>query len=260
MQRHSMATQRLYQELYPTDHPNYSRPLDEEIEAIRTMKIEDLLAFHSKIGTGDFHVVAVGDVEPEACAAAVKASVGGWKPTDFKIEQPKSKALPPKPQDILVSMPGKTSSNVSFGQAIGIDRNHPDFWPLYIGSFILGGNFSARLMQTVRDRDGLTYGINSSLAGVDDQLDGTFSVMATFAPAMIEKGVASTMEQLNLWTSQGVTEGELSQKKATIVGTYKVRLATCDGLAGAILTNILRKRPASYIDGGLRPRMLCYRF
>lgn len=145
-------------------------------------------------------------------------------------------------------MPGKTSANVIFGQPVGIDRDHPDFWPLYLGSFILGGNFSARLMQTVRDRDGLTYGIGSSLAGIDDHLDGSFTVMATFAPSVIDRGVASTVEQLKLWATKGITAQELEDKKQTVTGTYKVRLATCDGLASTILTNSQRGKPLSYID------------
>ncbi|KAI9002144.1 peptidase M16 domain-containing protein [Hyaloraphidium curvatum] len=243
-----MATQRVFQELFPPEHPNYARPIDEDIEAVKAMSVEDLLDFHSKIGLGDLTVVAVGDVNPALCSDLLKKSLGGWQTTKFKIEPPKTKAAPPHHQDIVVQMPGKTSCNVAFALPIGIDREDPDFWPLYLSSFVLGGNFSARLMQTVRDRDGLTYGINSSVAGTEDRADGVFQVMATFAPALIEKGVASTMEQLNLWAKDGITPAELEEKKKTVTGTYKVRLATCDGLASAILTNANRRKPTSYLD------------
>lgn len=244
-----MASQRLYQQLYPPDHPNYSRPIDEEIEALKAMTVGDLVDFQIKLGLGDFIIATVGDVDADIISSAVQLSLGGFKRSDFKIEAPRIKAFPAKAEEIIVNMPGKTSANVAFGQPIGISRDDPKFYPLYLASFILGGNFSARLMQTVRDRDGLTYGIGSSINGIDDGLDGTFMVMATFAPSMIERGIASTMEQLQLWASQGVTDEECAAKKQTVTGTYRVRLATCDGLAGAIVTNAQRGKPLSFLDG-----------
>lgn len=84
-----MATQRLYQELYPVDHPNYSRPIDQDIEAIKAMTVADLVGFHGKLGLGDFLIAAVGDVDAQACGEAVKTALGGWKASDLKIEPPK---------------------------------------------------------------------------------------------------------------------------------------------------------------------------
>ena len=67
----------------------------------------------------------------------------------------------------FITMQDKTSTDFVVGTALGIDRYHPDYLPLYLATHTLGGNFSARLMQTVRVKEAPTYGINSSLSGLE---------------------------------------------------------------------------------------------
>ena len=117
-----------------------------------------------------------------------------------------------------------------------------------LGHFILGGNFSARLMSTVRDQEGLTYGIQSAVAGVDNGNDGYWYIWGTFAPELVDQGRESALRQLKTWIKQGVTEDELSRKKTTASGMYKVGLATTAGLAGQILATVENGRELDYID------------
>ena len=134
------------------------------------------------------------------------------------------------------------------GQAIGIDRNHEDYYPLMMGLYILGGNFSARLMSTVRDQQGLTYGISAGVAGVENNNDGYWFTFGTFAPNLLEAGHQATLEQLELLIKSGVSELELKNKQTTITGAFKVGLATTRGIAGQVLTNAERGRKLDYLD------------
>jgi len=112
----------------------------------------------------------------------------------------------------------------------------------------MGGNFSARLMQNVRDKEGLTYHISSSVAGVENLQDGFWHVRGSFAPTLIEKGTKSTMSQLEKWFKEGITEEELAAKKSTIIGSYKVGMANSKSLANLILANAERGRSTAYLD------------
>ena len=103
-------------------------------------------------------------------------------------------------------------------------------------------------MQTVRDKEGLTYHIRSIVDGVDDLLDGYWEINGSFAPINLEKGINSTIQQIKQWFEEGVTEQELSNKKSTIVGSFKVGLSTTRGLADTILINAQRGRPISWLD------------
>ena len=142
----------------------------------------------------------------------------------------------------------KTSADMVIGIPVGIDRDHPDYYALVLGNYILGGNFSARLMQTVRDQEGLTYGIGSRVRGVDSGNDGFWYVSGTFAPDLLNKGRASAMRQIKVWVNKGVSAEELENKKTTLTGSYKVGLATTSGLAGSILANAERGRDLSFLD------------
>jgi zinc protease len=73
---------------------------------------------------------------------------GSWKTTPLTIPSPQTKkalSLQQKRQDVIIK--DKTSADVMIGQSIGIDRLHEDFLPLFVGVYVLGGNFSARLVR-----------------------------------------------------------------------------------------------------------------
>lgn len=245
----SRATGAFLRDLYPEGHPNYRREIDADIEFVSNITVKDLKAYHqSTYGLGSMTVVAVGDVDERVFTSELKKDFEGWKPSPLSLGETKQHAKPRAPKTEFVTIQDKTSTDMYIGQAIGIDRNHPDYYPLMVGFYILGGNFSARLMQTVRDEQGLTYGIGSSVRGVDNGNDGYWAIWGTFAPSLLQKGEEATLEQLTKWAREGVSKEELDSKKTTITGTYKVRLATTRGLAGQILTNAERGRPNSYLD------------
>ncbi len=235
--------------VYPEGHPNYSRDIDRDIAFIEQITVTDLRDFHRKnYGLGNMIVVAVGDVEGETVSGELKHVFSGWKTSPLSIEPPALKANTPQATVTYVTMEDKTSTDMVIGQPIGIDRDHPDYYPLMMGVYILGGNFSARLMQTVRDEQGLTYGIGSAVRGVDNGNDGYWSAWGTFAPTLLQKGKEATLEQISKWAQDGVTKDELESKKTTITGNYQVGLATTRGMARQILVNAERGRPTTYLD------------
>jgi zinc protease len=107
--------------------------------------------------------------------------------------------------------------------------------------------FTGRLMSTVRDREGLTYDIGARV-GDDSFTDGAFFISATFAPALLEKGLASTQRVLRQWWAEGVTPAELKDHQQNLVGTYQVGLSTSGGLAGALLATAQRGLPIDWLD------------
>ena len=145
-------------------------------------------------------------------------------------------------------MQDKTSTDFLVGAALGIDRYHPDYLPLYVATHTLGGNFSARLMQTVRVKEGLTYGINSSLRGFGNGNDGYWMVGGTFAPQLLSKGESSTLREIKKWAEKGITQKELDNTKTTLTGGFQVGFDTTGGLAGGILDAIVVYGGLEYID------------
>ena len=77
---------------------------------------------------------------------------------------------------------------------------------------VLGTGFTGRLMSSVRDKEGLTYGIGASISD-DTYNDGAFGISASFAPQLLDKGLASTQRELRKWWRDGVRAEELAERK-----------------------------------------------
>jgi zinc protease len=102
-------------------------------------------------------------------------------------------------------------------------------------------------MGNVRDREGLTYGIGSRHA-YDTFRPGAWFVRATFAPALLERGLASTRREVESWWKDGVTADELAYRKSAIAGGFAVSLETTDGLSEQLLRCAERGFDVKWLD------------
>ena len=244
----------MLQAFYGSDHQNSPTNPEQAIEEIKKLTSEDLKDYHSKnYGLGSMVLVIVGDVDHVKMENLIKQNFDSWKqsPLKNKEEQKTGNRVADK---VYVTMEDKTSTDFIVGTALGIDRDHPDYLPLYLATHTLGGNFSARLMQTVRVKEGLTYGINSSLSGFGNSNDGYWMVGGTFSPKLLSKGESSTLREVKKWAEEGITQKELDITKSTLIGGFQVGFDTTGGLAGGILSAAVVHNDLTYLDN--YPKML----
>ncbi len=233
--------------VYPVGHPNRNPAPEELLAAVESAKLDDVIAFHKKYyGPAHFTVVVVGDLDIPQIQSEVDRAFAGWT-GGVAFVRPAKAILTDAPKDQSVFMADKTSISVVLGQASSLRYSDPDYQALRVATAILGSGFTGRLMGNVRDKEGLTYGIGSSLAH-DTFSDGDWKITATFAPALLEKGLASTKRQLTLWYDTGVTPEEVEARKTNLVGSFKVGLATTNGLAANILAAIHRGYDLTWLD------------
>lgn len=233
--------------IYPPGHPNRQTPPDEFVAAIEKATLADVRAFHAKYyGPAGMRLVLVGDVDPRAAQAAVASAFAGWQggvPANAVQPAPRLGESAVR----TVFMPDKTNVSIMLGQPTGLRYADADAIALRVGTRILGSGFMGRLMANVRDKEGLTYGIGALVAN-DVYTDGDWRIDASFAPDLLDKGIASTRRQLAEWHDKGITAAELERAKTEVAGTYKVRLATTNGMAGTILTMLNAGMPLSFVD------------
>lgn len=233
--------------VYPVGHPNRQPATDELIAAAESAKLDDVKAFHAKYyGPAHFTLVAVGDLDVPQLQSELGKAFAGWTGGSEVIRPAKATATN-APKDQVVFMADKTSVSVVLGQATGLRYSDPDALALRVGTAILGSGFTGRLMSNVRDKEGLTYGIGARVGG-DTFSDGDWRITATFAPALLEKGLASTRKQFDLWRQDGVTDAEVAARKTGLIGTFKVGLATTEGMAGNLLLAIQRGLDVTWLD------------
>jgi zinc protease len=231
----AMAGQAMGTALFPEGHPNHPHTVEAFLEAIPQVSVADLQAFHRRhYGPEHMTLVFVGDVDAGEIQAQLGKAFAGWSGGVPVMRSDITAPKAGKAQERVVQMPGKTSVTLLVGQASGIDYHHPDAIALRVGTAILGSGFTGRLMSTVRDKEGLTYGIGAGVSG-DTFSDGSWTISATFSPDLLDKGIASTRRELQKWWNEGITAAELNARKTNMVGSYQVGLSTTGGIAGALL-------------------------
>lgn len=233
--------------VYPDHHPNRNLAPEELLAAIEAARLEDVVAFHKKnYGPAHMTLVMVGDLDMASLSTELGKSFAGWSGGSAVVRAVKAGGTQaPKVQDVL--MADKTSVSVVLGQPSGLRYSDPDYHALRLATAILGSGFTGRLMANVRDKEGLTYGVGASLAN-DMFHDGDWRISASFAPELMEKGIASIRRQLNLWYESGATPDEIEARKSNLIGSFKVDLATTDGMAGALLAAVNRGHDVTWLD------------
>jgi len=233
--------------VYPIGHPNRDATPDEILAAAQKATLDEVKAFYAQYyGPVAMKLVIVGDVDAAVAQTELTKVFTGWTGGVAAPRLAKAGYVDAS-RDQTVFMPEKTNVSVIWGQATQLRYSDPDTMPLRLGTAALGSGFTGRLMANVRDKEGLTYGIASYVAD-DTFTDGDWRIQANFAPALLEKGIASTKRQLEGWYKDGITDAELARVKGDFVGSYKVGLATTSGLAGAILNTMNRELPLTFID------------
>jgi zinc protease len=242
------AREALGRALYPAGHPNRRATIEEMLAAVKSATLKDLQAFHAKYyGPAHMTIALVGDVSMSASAAEVAKDFAGWSGGEDFLRTVSATAPAPPTDPILVPIPAKTSVSVLLGQRTLLRYRDPDALALRVGTAIAGRGFTGRLTTNVRDKQGLTYDIGAGLA--DDNLaDGMWFMDASFAPALLERGIAAGRSTLQAWWQDGVTEKELAACKQGLIGGYYVGLSTNGGVGHAIVNALQRGYELTWLD------------
>lgn len=199
-------------------HP-YGTVSDGTMESVAALTREDLLAAHADTLARDrVYISAVGDITADELSALLDTLLG-----DLPAEGA------PLPDRIDYGLYGGITvvdfdtpqSVMLFGQP-GMTRKDPDFFPAYIMTEILGGGgFSSRLMEEVREKRGLTYGIGAYLYPMD--LSEWMMGWVSTVNARASETVAVVEEEWARLATEGVTEDELERAKTYLTGAYPLR-------------------------------------
>ncbi len=245
----SRALQRLSELLYPKSHPNYIPSIHERRKSIQAIQRKDIVEFYKAYyGRSGMHVAAVGDISHSALQKTLGASLN--KLPLRNIVPPARPAVPRSTgvQDIL-TMPDKMTVDVVLGHEVPLTRDHAEYYPFMLGIEVLGGGgFTSHLMQTVRERDGLTYHIRAGLSGFGEHDQGNWFIRSQFAPALYKKGIETTLKEIDYFLASVLTNERIESKKSEIIGSYLISLGTTHGIASRILRLCDEGRPLDEID------------
>lgn len=212
------------------DHP-YGSSGDGTIDSVTALTRDDVLAaWAGTIARDRIYVAAAGDITADELGALLDALLGDVPETGWQMPP---KAQPNEKGGTLVQPFPGPQSVVLFGHG-GIGFDDPDFFDASLLNDILGGGrFSARLMQEVREKRGLTYGIGTGLASRDLSAEWVGQFQAS--NDKVAEAISVVQAEWARMAADGPTADELATAKTYMTGAYPLRFEGNGAIANILV-------------------------
>jgi zinc protease len=215
-------------------HPNhpYGRPVEGTIESVGTLTRDDVVAFYREHVRPDTAIVAVvGDVTVAEARTHVLARFGGWpRPAAPAPGVPPAPAgAPPAMETIAKPL---TQATIMLGRQ-AVRQVDPDYFPLAVASYVLGGGSASRLYNRIRNEGGLAYAVYSYVS--PGRYGASFVVSAQTRVGEVPKVADIVRDELARMGRDPVSDDELRLAKDYLVGSFPLRLDTTAKVADFIV-------------------------
>ena len=245
---------------WPADHPLAFRSLDEQLAQWKALKLEDAIAYHRAFyGTSAGEIAIVGDFDPAAVKAQLQALFADWRsPVPYVAIDTRYTAV--EAESRHMETPDKANAVVAVRGNLPLNDTDPDYAALIVANHVLGGGtLASRLGKHLREQEGLTYGVSSSLHadsspdGTDDA--GSLSIQAIAAPENVQRLIAGLREEVARLVREGITAKELGDGVGTLLTQRRQARADDDVVASLLARNLYLGRTMAWsanLDARLR--------
>ncbi|MDR4513582.1 pitrilysin family protein [Nitrosomonas sp.] len=229
------------------DHP-YGLNGSGEIDTVAALQLKDLHKFYQSHYVAANAVIAIiGDISKQE-AADIAESLTNDLP--HKLD---SSSIPPvkdpRGQIKRIAHPA-TQSHIQLAHP-GMRRSDPDYFPLLVGNYILGGGgFVSRLMEEIRQQRGLAYSVYSFFAPLREK--GPFQIGLQTKKEQSEEALALTQAVLKDFIAKGPSEQELIAAKQNLIGGFPLRLDSNSKILGYLAMIGFYNLPLTYLDDYLK--------
>jgi len=230
--------------IYGNAHP-YGAPAQGTEASVKALTTGDLQSYYqANFRPNNATLIVVGDVTPAQVEQKINALFGGWQRADIPqinySEPPKSGAT----TIYLIDKPGAAQSSFRIGE-VGVPRSTQDYFALTVMNTILGGSFTSRLNQNLRETRGYTYGAGSRFDM--RRAAGPFLASAEIVTAKSDSALLEFMKELN-GIRQLVPPAELSRAKRYLQLQLPGNFETTQQIAAALVPVALYGLPLDYYN------------
>ncbi len=228
-----------YFDHWPKDDPRAVLSIDEQLAQLKAMKLDDIKAYHRDFyGASHGELAIVGDFDKAAVGKTIAATLGGWQSKgayarilDANVDREAKRQA--------INTPDKENGFYTARVNMDLRSDDPDYAALELANFIFGdGGLKSRLMDRIRQKDGLSYGGGSSLYVNDLDRAAHFSISAIAAPQNLHKVEAAVRDELARAVKSGFTPAEVAGAKSGLL-QQRLQNRSQDGVVAGAWTNFL---------------------
>ncbi len=231
--------------IFAADVP-YARPILGHRDTVGDLGPAQLRAFHeARYRAGSAAIIVTGAADPDRAREVVTRHFGDWRgrPAD-----PAPFDVAPRAEETrvhIVHRPGSVQSEIRMGH-VGVDRHHPDYFPLTVMNTILGGAFTSRLNMSLREKHGFTYGARSGFGF--RRRPGPFSVDVAVASDVTARAIDEALREIEGLRQDGPTADELDSARDYLRGVMPLKLQTTTQVASRLAELVVYDLPDDYFD------------
>ena len=236
----SIAGKAFWAAMYP-NHPYGRQATPESVAALNR---NDLAAFHARYyNAANASITLVGDLS-RADAEKIAEAIAAGLPKGVAATLPDAPQLP---KWSLTQLPHPASQAHVYIGLPAVERGDPDFFPLLVGNYTLGGGgFVSRLMKEVRDKRGYAYSVYSYFAPLKQT--GPFQIGLQTKRSQAKDALKVTREVLTGFLKEGPSEDELAAAKANLTGSFPLRLDSNKKILENVANIGFYGLPLDYLD------------
>jgi len=227
---------------WPRDDPRYVPSFEESLADLENLKRDAIAAFHDKFyGAGNVAFTAVGDFDDAAVEQALTKGLEGWRraPAYQRLADPYHDVAA---RQFELDTPDKANAFYIARQPLSLQDTDPDFPALYLANFLLGTSETSRLWNRVREKEGLSYNVRSSLSVSAFEPSASWTLYAIYAPQNRQRLEQAIAEELARALKDGFTETEVRDGIAALLNYRRLARAQDSVLADTWMDYIERKR------------------
>lgn len=224
---------------WPKGDVRHANTFDEDMAELKAARLENLVDFHRRYyGSVPAELAIVGDFDATTVVPLVDELFGAWKAQE-NVAPVLRRHADIQPLARTLDTPDKENGVYIARLNLDLNIDDPDYPALMLANYIFGeGGLRSRLMDRIRQKDGLSYGGGSQLDAGDLDRAGSFSISAIAASQNLAKLDAAVREELARALKDGFTAAELGGAKSGLM-QQRIQTRADDGALAAGWTSYL---------------------
>ena len=239
---------------YPRGDVRHARSFEEWAQDVNAVSVEKVRAFHQRFySPAQAYIAAAGDVDTDVLRLAVTNGVANWKSAAGyqRIAHP---PLSVPAQRLLLRTPDKQNATMLVRALVPLNDSAADYPALMMANHLLGSGGNSRLWKRIREKEGLSYDVQSFVRWNNFEANSVWTASAIFAPQNLAKVEAAFREEIERVVQSGFTAQELAEGQRGLLNFRRLARAQDGALASSLANNLYLGRTfalAGRVDAAL---------
>jgi len=232
----NIAMNRFLNAAYPAGDPRYTLTIDENIDQLKKVTLEEAKKFYADFyGASNGELAVVGDFDPAEVRKVAEELFSSWKsPKPYAVVKREWRKL--APANTSLEAPDKANAYLYAVTPVNMDQQDPDYPAMVLADRIMGGDEKSRLWVRIREKEGLSYGVNSNFRAGPQEKYGVFAAVASAKNENTAKVEAAFKDEITKATTTGFTAEEVATAKTALMQERQLTRSQDNQLVGMFVS------------------------